>query len=60
MQYVCDAPPNTWFRFETEAESALESRAMNHAVEKYFQQAREPRTLMCHPSLRPTSSRTSA
>ena len=40
MQYVCDAPPNTWFRFETEAEAALESRAMNHAVEKYFQQAR--------------------
>jgi hypothetical protein len=41
MQYVCDAPPNTWFRFETEAEAALESRAMNHAVEKYFQQACE-------------------
>ena len=41
MQYVCDAPPNTWFRFETQAEAALESRAMNHAVEKYFQQAHE-------------------
>ena len=41
MQYVCDAPPSTWFRFETEAEAALESRAMNHAVEKYFQQACE-------------------
>lgn len=36
MQYVCDAPPYTWFRFETEGEAALESRAMNHAVEKYF------------------------
>lgn len=41
MQYVCDAPPNTWFRFETESEAALESRAMNHAVERYFQQASE-------------------
>lgn len=41
MQYVCDAPPNTWFRFETEGEAALESRAMNHSVERYFQQARE-------------------
>lgn len=41
MQYVCEAPPNTWFRIETEAEAALESRAMNHAVEKYFQQAHE-------------------
>lgn len=41
MQFVCDAPPKTWFRFETQAEAALESRAMNHAVEKYFQQAYE-------------------
>ena len=41
MQYVCEAPPNTWFRIETEAEAALESRAMNHAVEKYFKQARQ-------------------
>ena len=41
MQYVCDAPPNTWFRIETEAEAALESRDMKHAVEKYFKQARE-------------------
>lgn len=39
MQYVCDAPPNTWFRIETEGEAALESRAMDHAVEKYFRQA---------------------
>ena len=31
----------TWFRFETEAEAALESRAMNHAVERYFKQARD-------------------
>jgi hypothetical protein len=39
MQFVCDAPPKTWFRIETEGEAALESRAMNHAVEKYFKQA---------------------
>lgn len=41
MQYVCDAPPKTWFRIETAGEAALESRAMNHAVEKYFGQAYE-------------------
>jgi hypothetical protein len=34
MQFVCDAPPKTWFRIETEGEAALESRAMDHAVEK--------------------------
>src|SRR5262245_8876904 len=44
MQYVCDAPPFTWFRIETEGEAALESRAMNHAVEKYFKQAQEQAT----------------
>ena len=41
MQYVCEAPPNTWFRIETEAEASRESRDMNHAVEKYFKQAYE-------------------
>ena len=42
MQYVCDAPvQKTWFRIETEAEAISESRAMAHAVEKYFHQARE-------------------
>jgi hypothetical protein len=41
MQYVCEAPPKTWFRIETEAEAAFESRAMDHAVEKYFLQAYE-------------------
>jgi hypothetical protein len=41
MQYVCDAPPKTWFRIETEGEAALESQAMGHAVEKYFRQAYE-------------------
>jgi hypothetical protein len=39
MQYVCDAPPNTWFRLETEGEATFESRAMDHAVERYFKQA---------------------
>ncbi|HVY43792.1 MAG TPA: hypothetical protein VG966_12230 [Hyphomicrobiaceae bacterium] len=39
MQYVCDSPPNTWFRLETEAEAALESKSMDHAVEKHFRQA---------------------
>jgi len=41
MQFVCEAPPKTWFRIETEGEAALESRAMNHAVERYFKQAHE-------------------
>lgn len=41
MQYVCDAAPKTWFRIETEGEAALESRAMDHAVEKYFRQCHE-------------------
>jgi hypothetical protein len=41
MQYVCDAPPKTWFRIETDGEAALESQAMDHAVEKYFRQAYE-------------------
>jgi hypothetical protein len=39
MQYVCEAPPKTWFRIETQAEADLESRAMSHAVEKYFRRA---------------------
>jgi hypothetical protein len=41
MQFVCDAPPKTWFRIETEGEAAIESRTMNHAVEKWFKQAHE-------------------
>src|SRR5262245_20268483 len=44
MQFVCDAPPKTWFRIETEGEAALESRAMNHAVENWFKQAYEQAT----------------
>ena len=41
MQYVCESPPKTWFRIETEAEAYQESQAMGHAVERYFAQARE-------------------
>jgi hypothetical protein len=42
MQYVCDAPHGrTWFRIETEAEAAAESRLMRHAVEKHFLTAQQ-------------------
>lgn len=41
MKYICDAGSNTWFRLENEAEATRESEAMEHAVEKYFRQARE-------------------
>ncbi|CAN0438661.1 unnamed protein product [Phaeothamnion confervicola] len=41
MQFVCDAPGGTWFRFETEGEAIQESLLMKHSVEKYFKQAAE-------------------
>jgi hypothetical protein len=42
MRFVCDAPGGqAWFQIETEAEAALESDLMQHAVEKHFRQARE-------------------
>ncbi len=42
MRFVCDAPGGTtWFQIETEAEAALESDLMGHAVEKHFRQARD-------------------
>ena len=45
MQFICDAPGHkTWFRIDTEGEAALESAAMDHAVEKYFRQAWEAAT----------------
>lgn len=44
MQYICEAPPKTWFRIETEGEAYLESQAMDHAVEKYFRHAQEEAT----------------
>src|SRR5215475_5478363 len=50
MQYVCDAPNGkTWFRIETEAEAAHESRLMNHTVEKYFRREREKAVQSWHP-----------
>jgi hypothetical protein len=53
MQHVCDAPQKAWFRIETEGEAALESRDMDHAVEKYFRQAYEQATKSYAPP--PTS-----
>lgn len=44
MQYVCDAGPHTWFRLETAAEAVDESKAMDHAVERYFRQCHEQAT----------------
>jgi hypothetical protein len=42
MRYVCDAPgQKTWFRLESEAEAAVESQAMNHAVQRHFREAQE-------------------
>ena len=42
MKYVCDAPGGkTWFRIETEAEAAVESEDMRHAVEKFFRKEHE-------------------
>jgi hypothetical protein len=49
MQYVCEAQPKTWFRIETQAEADLESRAMNHAVEKYFRRAYEEAAMNYEP-----------
>jgi hypothetical protein len=36
MRFVCDAGEDAWFEIETEAEAALESELMAHAVEKHF------------------------
>jgi hypothetical protein len=43
MQFVCDAAggQKAWFRIETEAEAAVESQLMRHAVEKHFRRAYE-------------------
>ena len=41
MKYVCDAPPYTWFRFETVGEATIESQLMDHAVVRYFQRSYE-------------------
>ena len=39
MQYVCDADTATWFRMETVGEATLESKVMEHAVERFFRDA---------------------
>ena len=50
MKYVCDAPGGkTWFRIETEAEAAVESDAMRHAVEKFFRKEQEKATQTFKP-----------
>ncbi len=41
MQYICDAPPYTWFRLETVSEAQAESQMMEHAVERYFRETHE-------------------
>jgi hypothetical protein len=41
MEYVCDAPPHTWFRLESIVEAQTESSLMEHAVERYFREAHE-------------------
>jgi hypothetical protein len=42
MKFVCDAPGGkAWLQIETEAEPALESGLMGHAVKKHFRQARD-------------------
>jgi hypothetical protein len=54
MQYVCDAGAATWFRLETPAEAAQESRLMNHAVERFFRdaEAKAVQSYMPPPGLR--------
>jgi len=51
MQFVCDAPgQKAWFRIETEAEAALESELMRHAVEKHFRRAYEQASQTYRPA----------
>ncbi|MGF1651154.1 MAG: hypothetical protein ACFCUN_11965 [Hyphomicrobiaceae bacterium] len=41
MKYVCDAGALTWFQIESQAEAQTESQLMDHAVDRYFREARE-------------------
>jgi hypothetical protein len=51
MEFVCDVSGGrTWFRIETEAEAAEESRLMRHAVEKHFRRAREEASQSFNPA----------
>jgi hypothetical protein len=53
MKFVCDAGAGrTWFRIETEAEAEAESRAMRHAVEKYWKREES----RARESYKPTSA----
>jgi hypothetical protein len=52
MQFICEAPGRrTWFRIETEAEAAIESETMRHAVEKYFRREQEAAVKTYRPSV---------
>src|SRR5919107_1250540 len=55
MQFVCDAAggQKAWFRIETEAEAAIESQLMRHAVEKHFRRAYEQAAQSYSPALGP-------
>ena len=53
MRYVCDAGRKTWFEIETEADAALESKLMNHAVEKHFRRLRDEAAASYQPPPRP-------
>ncbi len=53
MRYVCDAGQKTWFEIETEAEAALESELMRHAVEKHFREAYAQATATYVPPIGP-------
>ena len=50
MQYVCDAGTATWFRIETLGEAMLESKVMDHAVERFFRDAYDKATQSYAPS----------
>lgn len=53
MLFICDATGGkTWFQIETEMEAARESQLMNHAVEKYFQRARDAAAASYTPTSR--------
>ncbi len=51
MRFVCDAAGGkAWFRIETEAEAALESELMRHAVEKHFRRAHDQASQAYRPA----------
>ena len=59
MKYVCDAlGGKTWFRIETEAEAAVESEGMRHAVEKFFRKEQEKAIQTFQPARRISAAST--